>query len=207
MKKRVNRHPSKSTADEDLEKQIGKLREQLQALSPDGVVFGTSENLSVEAEKAFLERVVAWEQAPSVTPFDLLRNSGITLQPEQELSDALIHTRLWEIIEALALLGLHLHNTDHLSDRELYRFLWAEVLPEPTELLPEGSGFLTHWDCIGSGSEEDLRLYLEFYADESERRQWAQDDPGLELPAPKARPYDRDRHLPASRPEWSRGHA
>ena len=59
-----------------------------------------------------------------------------------------------------------------------------------------------HIDLTGSGSEEDQQTHLQFYADDVERAQWADDWPDFEMPKPKPLPYDRDRHLP--RPDRGR---
>ena len=44
---------------------------------------------------------------------------GIALPAPEELTDAQLSAKLWEVIEALAFLGAYLEHTDHLSDREL----------------------------------------------------------------------------------------
>ena len=103
---------------------------------------------------------------------------------------------MWEVIRGLALLGAYLHNTDHLSDRELYEYLWTDALREPAVLQPTDPDFAYHFDLIGSGSEEDTRLYLKYYADEKERRSWAKEWPEDILPDHEQPPFDRDRQLP-----------
>ena len=95
-----------------------------------------------------------------------------------------------------SLLGTFLHNTNHLSDRELYTELWQEELREPTVLMPENAAFAWHIDMIGSGSEEHLALYMKYYADEEERRNWLKEWPKDVLPEREDPPYDRDRLLP-----------
>jgi hypothetical protein len=61
-------------------------------------------------------------------------------------------------------------------------------------LLDESSA--CHIDLLTSGSEEDNRLYLKYYADDSERAQWRQDYPGDSVPDHVGPPYDRDQYLP-----------
>jgi hypothetical protein len=53
-------------------------------------------------------------------------------------------------------------------------------------------------DLIGSGSEEDIYLWMKYYADEETRRQWKSDFPDYEMPEHEDPPYDRDRHLPGA---------
>jgi len=107
---------------------------------------------------------------------------------------------LSEAIRGMAALGMYLYSTDHLSDRELYARLWNDVLREPTPLLPYDDNGEWHVDLVSSGSEEDTQLYLKYYADEEDRRRWAEDWPDDPLPDPAPLPFDRDRHLP--RPDF-----
>lgn len=133
----------------------------------------------------------------SWTPLcDTLAEMGVSLPPPEELTDAQLAAKLWEVIEALAFLGAYLEHTDHLSDRELYAMLWNEELREAAPFIPDDPDSAWHIDFVGSGSEEDVTLYLTYYADEEERREWADDWWDGPLPTPKSPPYDRDRHLP-----------
>jgi hypothetical protein len=83
-----------------------------------------------------------------------------------------------------------------LSDRQLYTELWGEILREPMVLMPDEASFACHIDMIGSGSEEDMLLYMKYYADERERRSWLEEWPDDRLPEHEDPPYDRDRTLP-----------
>jgi hypothetical protein len=129
-------------------------------------------------------------------PFDTLVAMGIELPPPDDLPDGQLSAKLWEVIEALAFLGAYLEHTDHLSDRELYSQLWSEELREASLFLPNDPDSAWHIDFVGSGSEEDVALFLTYYADEEERQDWAEDWWDGPLPNPKPRPHDRDRHLP-----------
>lgn len=120
----------------------------------------------------------------------------MSLPPPEELDDTQLRTRLSEVIQGLALFGAYLHHTDHLSERELYAHLWHDFLREPAVLQPDNPDFAYHLDVIGSGSEEDNDIYLKYYADEKERRQWAKEWPDDTLPEHEQPPFDRDRHLP-----------
>jgi hypothetical protein len=124
-------------------------------------------------------------------PIDVMRNDGISIPDEHELDDDALHGKLWEIINAMAALGMFLDSTDHLSDRELYRYLVTDALCEETIL---GSG---HWHIspIGGGSEEDNEIYLRYYADDEDRKDWQRDFEGT-IPAKEKLPFDRDRLLP-----------
>ncbi len=150
----------------------------------------------LESKEKFWRQVVDFEQAEWTPPFDTLIKMGVVLPPPEELTDAQIAAKLWEVIEALAFLGVYLEHTDHLSDRELYSRLWHEELREASLFLPDDPDSAWHIDFVGSGSDEDVVLYLTYYADEEERRQWAEDWWDGPMPNSKPPPYDRDRHLP-----------
>jgi hypothetical protein len=92
------------------------------------------------------------------------------------------------------LLHVFIEQTDHLSDRELYTHLWTDSLREETKALQMAAGSAYHIQLLGSCSEEDMLLYLKFYADF--RRQWHKDWPKDPIPRHEDPPYDRDRVLP-----------
>ncbi len=77
----------------------------------------------------------------------------------------------------MASLGAYLLHTNHLSDRELYEYLYHDGLREEAVLFPENPSYAYMIDLTGSGSEEDNQIYLKYYADEEHRRQWAHDWP------------------------------
>lgn len=181
---------------EDRETRIRKLKLQAEELAGGSMVSIESEDYSPEIEEQFWEHVVAFEQAECVPLFDVLVKADISLPPPDELDDSRLAAKLWEVVDGLFLLGAYLEHTDHLSDRELYVYLWSDVLREPATLLPDNPDFSYHIDLTGSGSEEDNLIYLKYYADEDARRQWAKDWPRDVLPDHERLPYDRDRHLP-----------
>ena len=148
-----------------------------------------------KVEEAFLEHVLALETHGFVCPFDALTRDGFDLPPTEKLGDAALTVKLRELIHALAACRLFLHSTDHLSDRELYTWLWSDGLRE--ELmgfgLPMGN---CHLNVLGACREEDIILQMRYYADEEERVRWAADFPDFPMPPREKPPFDRDRHLP-----------
>jgi len=177
---------------------IEELREKLKRLPGGLLSLGFSEDCPPEIEEKFLEHVLAFEQAAEVPLFNELVKRGVQLPAPAELDDAQLGAKLWEVIQAMASLGAYLYNTDHLSDRELYHCLWTEILPEPTTLMPQNPNFSQHIDIVGTGSEEHLQLYLQYYADDKTRQEWAKKWPDLIIPAHETPPHDRDRYLPRS---------
>ena len=190
---------SRACQDDEFEKRqkhIQEMEEKLDRLAGGKADMGVSVTCPDEIHEKFLESVLAFEEAEQVTLFEVLAKGGLQLPPPDQLDDERLGSKLWEVIRGMALLGAYLHNTNHLSGRELYCLLWAEVLREPTVLMPVKPDFAQHIDIIGSGSEEDIRLYLRYYADEEERRCWAKDWPDDTVPGHESPPYDRDRLLP-----------
>jgi hypothetical protein len=104
---------------------------------------------------------------------------------------------LREIINGLARLGVFLERTNHLSDRALYELLHDELLPDEMDELRTDDGAVWHLDILGGWSEQDVKLYLQYYADEEQRRAWLADWPDDNMPPHEDPPHDRDRLLPA----------
>ena len=87
------------------------------------------------------ERIVAAivydsEHAPWTTNRKQLSEIGIEVPPPEALSDEDIALALKMLIEGLALLGIFLSQTDHLSDRDLYTQLATKVIEEAVRDVP-----------------------------------------------------------------------
>jgi len=152
---------------------------------------------SPKEEEEFLEHILFIEGIGEQPLFDLLEKGGVPLPRPVDLDDAQLQAKLWEVINAMALLGCYLSRTDHLSDRQLYETLWTDILREPTAVCPNNPNAACHIDILGGCSEEDLHLNLKYYADEEERLDWAGEFPDDIIPPHEPLPYDRDRYLPA----------
>ena len=179
----------------DQEKRIEKLKAQLETL---GEGFSDHSGLSANMEEEFLKHILAFETAESASLLQWLENAGQDVPPPGSLDDAQLHTKLWEVINRMASLGAYLHNTNHLSDRELYTYLFEDGLREDAVLFPDNPGYVYGLDLLGSGSEEDMQLYMKYFADEASRAEWKADFPGLEMPPHEDPPFDRDKDLPKS---------
>jgi len=169
----------------DQEKRIEKLRARLQE---SGGEISHEYDLTPDMEEQFLRQILEFETAKEMNLMMWLENAGLQVPAPDGLSDDALHSKLWEVIDRMASLGAYLHNTDHLSDRELYEFLYHEGL-EPTVLFPENQSFVYGMDILGSGSDEDMQLYMRYFANEEYRQSWAKNFPDFEMPPRENPPF------------------
>jgi hypothetical protein len=181
--------------DEPQEERIAKLRAELEKL---GGSTTTLESMPADMEEEFLRHVLEYETAEPISLLTLLGNSGMQVPPADTLDDATLKIKLKELIERMAQLGAFMLHTNHLSDRELYDFLYREGLREEAVLFPENPSYAYMIDLTGSGSDDDNQTYLKYYADDEHRRRWTHDWPDDPLPEHEDPPFDRDRFLPQS---------
>ena len=179
----------------DQEKRIALLRAELEKL--DGST-NSLQSMPADLEEEFLRQVLKYKTAEPVSLFRLLENAGLDLPLLEDMNDAALPKKLKEIIERMAGLGAYLLHTDHLSDRELYRYLYDDGLREEAVLFPENASYAYMIDLTGSGSDEDNQVYLKYYADEQQRQRWAHDWPDDVIPDHEDPPFDRDAYLPKS---------
>jgi hypothetical protein len=177
------------------EERINKLRAELEKI---GGSTSTLESMSGDMEEEFLRHVLEYETAEQISLLRLLENSGLEVPAPETLDDDVLQVKLKEIIDRMASLGSYLLHTNHLSDRDLYEYLYHDALREETVLFPENPSYAYMIDLTGSGGEDDNQTYLRYYADEQYRRQWAHDWPDDPLPEHEEPPFDRDRFLPQS---------
>jgi len=129
-------------------------------------------------------------------PAQQLAEQNIPLLPPAEITDETLTPILWELLHNLALRGFYLLHTDHLNDLELYAALWERGLRDPAHLPgrnPRGGWF---HDFLGSWGEEDMQLWLRYYASDQDRAKHAKEWPKATIP-PKEQPCsNRDWRLP-----------
>jgi hypothetical protein len=182
------------------ENKIEALKRRAEELCGGQMTVGTLDDypseVPEEVEEGFWKHVVDYEEAPWTTNFQQLENAGVSLPTPDSLNDEELTAKLWDIIQKLALLRVFVEQTDHLSDRELYTHLWTDSLREETKAMPMVAGSAWHIELLGSYSEEDMQLFLKYYADDDFRRQWHKDWPKDPIPPHEDPPYDRDRLLP-----------
>ncbi len=177
------------------EKRIQKMREEIQKL---GGSYSANEEMPADLEEEFLKQVLEYELSTPITLFKLLENAGFELPLPDSLDDRALSKKLQELIERLGSLGAYLLNTNHLSDRELYQYLYEDGLREEATLFPDNPSYAYMIDLTGSGSPQDMQVYLKYYADEDFRSRWKKDWPEDPIPEHQEPPFDRDRKLPRS---------
>ena len=180
--------------DIDREIRIEKMKRELDDLADGSMISGGFGEVSREIEETFLTRICEFEKATWDTNFNRLVQRGVEMIPPAELDETSLYAKLHDVLRVLAEVGCFLENTDHLSDRELYTWLWAEGLREETPDLSQLGG-AWHISPIGGCDEHDMAIFLKYYGGEKERRQWQEEFPSDALPPRCPLPYDRDRNL------------
>lgn len=187
-------------AEIDRQIRIEKMKDELDQIAGGEIRSGGFGPIPSTIEEAFLEQALAYERAELDTDFDRLVQRGVAMVPPAELDDSALNAKLWEIIRDLAEMRCFLYDTDHLNDRELYEWLWSTGLREET---PDHSGMpdaAWHTSPIGASDDNDMAIWLKYYADEEERQRWHLRFPNDPMQARETRPFDRDRHLPKRAP-------
>ncbi len=154
-----------------------------------------------DSDRAYWTMVYDFEMAPSTNGRTMLLVQGIVPVPPQDLvDDAEVHEALWTVVEALAASGVHLLNTDHLTDRQLYARLYCRILDESTHCLPPGGNACEYIDVLhasdiaagGVGARLDRLL-------QDGRHPCGEIVAGCRAPVQLAAICDRDRFLPRPR--------
>jgi len=182
--------PHEDEGEVDREIRIEKMRRELEKLSGDSFISGAFGKSSLELEEIFLERVCEFEKAELDTNFNRLVQRGVEMVPPAELDDSDLHAKFEEVLQTLGEMRCFLHDTDHLSDRELYTWLREET-PDMTKL--DGAW---HTSPVGSCTDEDIAVHLKYYANKKERLRWKKEFPNDPLPLHCPLPYNRDKNLP-----------
>lgn len=172
---------------------INRLKNEANEIAGGQSLSFESEDAPSEVLEEFWQNVVAFERAPLVTMHEKLDVAGIHMPADNELNDADLITKLWQIIEWMAENNTVLENTDHLSDRELYVWLRDDYFHQRENY---SSGMVWHASPIGSYGREEMIIYNRYYADESERADWAKQFPEDEMPPRERLPFARDKSLP-----------
>jgi hypothetical protein len=164
-----------------------RLRDEIEPLLDDSVTWIQSERLPISVENEFLESMLQWERAP-IVPISEWFEPPLELPPPDRLSDERLCEVLRATIDRLFERRIVLDFTDHLSDRQLYRLIYRDILPAQEKKIDSRGSFL-HWDC--SDMDGDPTIWLRYYATEEERLLWAEDFEGL-MPPHEDPPHPRE---------------
>ncbi|HTQ12221.1 MAG TPA: hypothetical protein VMI31_19310 [Fimbriimonadaceae bacterium] len=156
-------------------------------------------NFGYEPEHADAEKVNAfWEYvrgrglgSPSTTIYAEMDRRGWFPASPEALNDEDLPAALERLVLDLSWLHVYLHATDHLPDRELYSQIFEHVHQNDTDLWPDDPGSAISISFISHGTDEELQIFLRYYADETEREWWKEHYPGLNMPIAELPPYPR----------------
>ena len=147
-------------------------------------------------DSALEAQLGAMEPENWTSPAKQLAKASVPLLPPAEVTDETLTPILWELLHNLALRGFYLLHTDHLSDRELYAGLWKRGLRDPAHFPgrnPRGGWF---HDFLGSCGDEEMQVWLRYYASEDERNKHAHEWPRDIIPSKERPSCNRDWRLP-----------
>lgn len=203
--------PNSDSDDPHIEQalRLGELRAKVDDATGGEFIEVVGENLSMDAQEQFWQNVLAYESAPEGTLLQQLEQTcGLTPPSPHALeSDEAVHEALWQLIRALAKLHVYLHFSNHLSDRDLYKLLYYETLPEERTIMPPELG----WNCRIDISEyptpefpEPYDAYLAYFADDETRERSLQDFPNAPIPPKRTAQFSRDHLLPVPQEEQTK---
>lgn len=147
-----------------------ELRDALEPFLDESISRIDTAILSTPEENSYLESLLVWELAPAI-PIAQWFNPPLELPPEQSLDDHDLHFVLWDTIYKLYSQRIVLDFTDHLTDRELYRVIVGNIMPECEKKLDLPGNYL-HWDCADVSGNPDI--WLRYYANDEERQVWSE---------------------------------
>ncbi len=169
----------------DLLMRNARLRDELEPYVDESVNIVHSRCMTLAEENEFLESMLAWERAPAL-PISRWFEPQLTLPPPDKLDDDVLSTLLFDTIDRLFSCRIVLQDTEHLSDRQLYTLIYRDILPSWEKKVDLPGNHLS-WRCL---DDSDTETWLRFYATESERIQWLEDNEGP-LPEAESVPYPR----------------
>ena len=171
-----------------------ELRTELEFYFDESASLVNSSHFPLRLENEFLACLLEWETAP-VLPIYRWFEPEMRIPHPDNLCEKDLPTLLNEVIDLLYDKQIVLDFTDHLSDAELYRIIYQDILPTREKKLKHRCGYI-HWDCSHIGN--DPTTWLAYYASDDDRELWS--DTSLQpLPPKLIPPYQRD--LPSD-PIW-----
>jgi len=147
-----------------------ELRDELEPYYDESISRVNVAHLPLTVENEFLASMLAWEMAPVLPIYRWFEPELRPPRPDM-LNDEDLREILYDVIRKLFDKRLVLDFTDHLSDRELYRLIYRDILPAREKKIDSGTAYL-HWDCAGASG--DPEIWLRYYATEEDRQCWAE---------------------------------
>jgi hypothetical protein len=173
-----------ATDEVDLLLANARLRDELEPYRDESIDDSSVARMSLRTENEYLASMLAWERAPAL-PIASWFTPVLELPSPDLLNDAALTRLLYDTIGQLFSEGIVLCCTDHLSDRELYKIIYRDILP-CCEKKVELPGKFLEWRCI-----EDHDTWLRYYADAVERRRF-QEEYNVDIPASETPQYKRN---------------
>jgi hypothetical protein len=175
---------SRRSVDEvDLMLANARLRDELEPYR-DESIDASINRMPLRAENEYLQSMLAWERAPAL-PIASWFSPPLELPAPDSLRDDDLTDVLNRTIDQLYSHCVVLRFTDHLSDRELYKIIYRDILP-CCEKKVDVPGKYLEWHCA-----ECTETWLRFYADAVERRCF-QEEFDVDLPPSETPKYKRD---------------
>ncbi|TWT76633.1 hypothetical protein CA13_71300 [Planctomycetes bacterium CA13] len=180
---------SRPVVDEvDLMLANARLRDELEPYRDESVESHSLHRMPLQTENEYLASMLAWERAPALAIANWF-DPPMQLPAPETVSDAALPRLLQNTVERLYGEKVVLKFTDHLSDRELYKIIYRDILPSCEKKLDIPGKFL-EWRCV-----EDNETWLRYYASPVERRRF-QEEHDIDLP-PSQQP-ELKRNLPGN---------
>jgi hypothetical protein len=164
-----------------------QLRDELEPLYDESIGRVNIELMPTPDENAFLESMLEWERAPTL-PISQWFQPELKLPEPDSIDQQRMHDLLWETIGRLYEAKIVLEFTDHLSDSQLYRLIYRDILPSYEKKIARSSNYL-HWDC--ANISDDAEIWLRYYASDRERRIWSMET-RRQAPPQDNPPYPRN---------------
>ena len=161
-----------------------RLRDELEPYRDESIDDPSVSRMPLRTENEYLASMLAWERAPAL-PIASWFTPVLEIPSPDSLSDETLVVVLNETIQRLYSQNVVLRFTDHLSDRDLYKIIYRDILP-CCEKKVEIQGKNLEWRCI-----EDNDTWLRFYADAIERRRF-QEEHDVDIPPSESPGFKRD---------------
>jgi len=171
------------TDEVDLMIDNARLRDELEPYRDDSIDDPSMRRMTLRIENEYLASILAWERAPALPIRDWF-NPPLEIPSPDSLDESAIREQLHATIAKLHSQKIVLSCTDHLSDRQLYRVIYLDILPCCEKKVASMDGDL-EWRCV-----EDNETWLTYYADPVERRRF-QEEYQIDLPPAKQPPHRR----------------